>query len=69
VNQKQLIINHCVVAKDHSISPLEAKSLYRIERLAARIKDLKNDGYNFIANRRYDPTGRPYTRYTFADAA
>ena len=62
MSQKDLIVEHCL--RKGGISPLEADSLYRIKRLAARIGELERDrGMSFRHDRRTDPTGRVYTRY------
>ena len=42
-NQKQLVLRH--IRKFGSITPAEAVYNYSIFRLAARISDLKKDGY------------------------
>ena len=47
-----------------SISPAEAKQVYGIERLAARMLELKGV-VNYRAERRTDPMGKRYTRYFF----
>ena len=41
--QETQILNHL---KKKSITPIEALNLYGCFRLAARISDLRNDGYN-----------------------
>jgi hypothetical protein len=66
MSQKDLILSHCRTRPDHSISPHEARNLYRIERLAARVYDLEMDGVVFARDPREDATGRGYVRYTLA---
>lgn len=46
-----------------NISQLEALELYRIHRLASRIKDLKNKGVSVVHKTLFDPTGVRYVRY------
>lgn len=46
-----------------SISGLEANALYRIKSLPRRINDLEARGYEFIKERKKDPTGQRYVRY------
>ncbi len=58
------------ILKDHfktrpSISGLEANALYRIKSLPRRILDLEAQGYEFIKERKTDPTGQRYVRYHF----
>lgn len=46
-----------------SISPLEAFGVYRITRLAARIKEIRNAGFKVETNMKTDPTGTKYAEY------
>jgi len=46
-----------------SISPMEARTVYGIERLSARIHDLVNRGLDIEAIDRMDTAGARYTRY------
>lgn len=46
-----------------SISPLEAFGVYRITRLAARIKEIRNAGFKVVTNMKTDPTGTKYAEY------
>lgn len=52
-----------------SISDLEARGVYGIQRLATRVFELKAGGMQIQSVRRKDPTGRPYVRYVFGSAA
>lgn len=62
--QKQIVLEH--IERLGSISPAEALRDYQITRLAARINDLKKDGYDIKSERRQHPvTGTSYARYTF----
>lgn len=60
--QIDLLAEH--LRKHKSISPAEAKQVYGIERLAARMLELKGV-VNYRAERRTDPLGKRYTRYFF----
>jgi hypothetical protein len=67
--QHDLILNH-LRSRDpktgtrRTISQHEARDLYRIERLAARICELRDRGYMIIDERKRDVTGRAYARYS-----
>lgn len=66
MTQKQQVLSH--LRRLGSISPAEALRDYSITRLAARIGDLKKDGFNIEAEMRQHPvTGVRYARYTLAD--
>ena len=60
-SQTQLILGHLVTRG--SISALEAMSLYRIFRLAARVEELRNQGYEIDTEMKTDLTGKRYARY------
>ena len=45
------------------ISPLEALGLFRVFRLAARIEELRSDGYEITTEVHRDTTGKSYGRY------
>lgn len=49
-----------------SISPLEALGLYGMFRLAARIKELRNKGWDIDTAVRRDPNGKQYATYMLA---
>lgn len=49
-----------------SISPLEAFGVYRITRLAARIKELRDVGFNIVTDLKEDATGTRYASYRLA---
>ncbi len=59
--QKQMILNHLVTKG--TISALEALSLYRINRLAARVDELRKLGHNIVTDMKVDMTGKRYARY------
>lgn len=52
--------------KRRGISPLEAIGMFRCYRLAARIRDLKDDGINILTETRKDAKGKTYARYFLA---
>jgi len=64
VSQKQMIANH--LRNRRSISALEALSLYRINRLAARVEELRRDGVDIETVMKTDLTGKRYARYRIA---
>lgn len=49
-----------------SITPLEALGLYGIFRLAARIKELRDKGWDINTDIRNDPNGKIYATYGLA---
>jgi hypothetical protein len=59
--------------KDHfrsgrSLTQLEAIGLYGAFRLAARVKELRDRGWNITTDMREDPNGNPYACYTLEDS-
>lgn len=52
-----------------SITQLEALGLYGLFRLAARIKELRNKGWNISTDMRTDPNGSVYASYTLEDSS
>lgn len=46
-----------------SITPMEALGVYKISRLAARIEELRSNGYRIKSDTKYDATGTRYTSY------
>ena len=51
-----------------SITQLEALGLYGLFRLAARIKELRDKGWDISTEIRNDPNGSSYAAYTLEDA-
>jgi hypothetical protein len=49
-----------------TISPLKARHVYRIERLASRMHDLRRMGHPIAVTQRRDPTGARYAEYSLA---
>lgn len=64
MSQKQKILDH--LTKVGSISFLEAWTLYSVRSLPRRIKDLREQGYEIISDKRVDNTGQRYVRYSLA---
>jgi hypothetical protein len=63
LSQNDLILNHL---KMHGhITPLEALFVYRIQRLAARVEELRGNRYMIDTDPTTDAMGQPYTRYTY----
>lgn len=60
-SQLRKIMDHMVLKGN--ISAMEARNLYRVERLTSRIHELKKLGLDIISERRYDLTNTAYTRY------
>ena len=49
--------------KLRGLSQLEAIGMWRIYRLAARIEELRDDGYNIRTEMKRDATGKAFARY------
>lgn len=47
-----------------TITPLEALGLYGVFRLAARVKELRDRGWNIETEIRNDPNGKVYATYS-----
>lgn len=60
--QTKLLMNHFQGGR--SISNYEARDLYRIASLSRRINDLEEMGVVINRQRKVDPTGRHYVRYS-----
>lgn len=52
-----------------SITPLEALGLYGVFRLAARIKELREQGWDISNEIRRDPNGKIYSTYSLDESA
>jgi len=50
-----------------SITPLEALGLYGVFRLAARIKELRDKGWDIKTETRRDPNGKTYAAYKLVE--
>ena len=64
--QSRLVRDHLYSAQH--LTSWQAEGVYRIRRLASRISELKNSGYDIVKERMEDATGQPYTRYSFSKA-
>jgi hypothetical protein len=64
--QNTLILNHLLAG--NTITPLEAFGVFRVFRLAARIRELRNAGHKIITTRKVDPTGKVYAEYALRNA-
>lgn len=51
-----------------SITQLEAIGLYSLFRLAARVHELKKQGWNIVTNVKRDANGSEYAEYTLVEA-
>lgn len=60
MTQTEQIRQHLL--KHNSITPLEALKKFRCFRLAARIKDLRNDGFSVLSTR-VERNGKRFCRY------
>lgn len=61
MNQRTAILNH--LTSGQSITPLEAMGVFKVFRLAARIEELRRDGYDIVTERKKDSAGRKYYSY------
>lgn len=66
MTQQDIVLKH--IRRNGSISPHEAIMDHNITRLAARVFELKERGYNIVRQMRHNPvTGKSYARYSLAD--
>lgn len=61
-NQKSAVLNY--LREFGPITPLKAMSEFRIMRLAAVVKRLRNDGHDIHTTIRKTYDGRPYAEYS-----
>lgn len=61
---RDLVLAH--LQRRGHITPVEALSVYKITRLAARIEELRMAGYSINTDIRRDDAGARYARYTLA---
>ena len=59
---------HAHLAYIGSLTPLEALDLYGVWRLAARVYDLRQVGYNIITYWETNQTGKRYARYVLLES-
>ena len=60
-SQLRMVMDH--LRLKGNISQMEALNLYRVTRLTSRIHELKKLGLDIIVERKYDLTGKAYSRY------
>ena len=70
-SQRQAILAHLrTVDPDtgerNTLSPLEAFALYKVQRLASRVEELRRDGHPVRTTIRRDQTGKRYARYSLS---
>lgn len=63
ITNRQKVLRH-LVQRGH-ITPAEALIVHKIQRLAPRIQELRNQGYRIATRRLVDQAGTPYFRYEF----
>lgn len=64
MNQRETILEH--ITRFGTISPLEARHVYGIERLASRIDELRQFGTDIDTRIKRDAKGKRYAEYRFA---
>lgn len=63
MTQRETIVEH--LDKFGSISPLEARHVYGIERLASRIDELRQAGAAITSTIKRDARGKRYAEYRY----
>lgn len=66
--QCQIVLRHLSDPTFGSITGAEASTVYRIRHLPSRIWDLKDAGVAIKTERKVDPTGQRYVRYSINHA-
>lgn len=64
MTQREQVLEH--LHKYGSISQLEARHVYRIQRLASRIDELRQDGFQIETYRKKDARGERYAEYALS---
>lgn len=64
--QARKVLRH--LEKNRSITPLEALGVYGIFRLAARVYELRKEGFDVITTYMRDDNDKPYAKYVLARA-
>jgi hypothetical protein len=67
VTQCDQIVDH--LNKYGSISPLEARHVHGIERLASRVDELRKSGFKITTTIKKDAKGKRYAEYAFTKFA
>jgi hypothetical protein len=65
--QLDILVNHFTQGK--SLTSLEAMGVYRIFRLASRVSELRQQGYDIVTDMKRDETGKTYASYRYANDA
>jgi hypothetical protein len=65
MSQKQVLLKHL---KRRTISQYEALLVYGIARLASRIDELRQEGWNIETMMKRDDRGKRYARYRLVKA-
>lgn len=60
--QARTVLYH--LNREGSISPLEAAAVHSVHRLAARILELRKQGFHVVTDLRRDYEGHRYARYS-----
>ena len=63
MSQTRLVKDH--LDKFGTISPLEARHVYGIERLASRVDELRRDGVKIFTRIKLDARGKRYAEYVY----
>jgi hypothetical protein len=61
MSQKETLLKHLLAGK--TITPLKAMMVYGIGRLAARVRDLREEGHNIVTTIQQDERGHDYAEY------
>lgn len=62
--QARKVLRH--LERHRSITPLEALGVYGIFRLAARVYELRREGFNVVTTIMRDENEKPYAKYVLA---
>lgn len=60
-SQKDVLLKHLLAGK--TITPMKAMMVYGIGRLAARIRELREEGHNIVTALKEDERGHQYAEY------
>jgi hypothetical protein len=60
--QKASLFAH--LQRGETITQLEARHVYGIERLASRIEELRRDGHDIVSTEKTDAKGKRYVQYS-----
>ena len=65
LNRQATLVRDHIRANSH-LTSWQAEGVYRIRRLASRVSELRNAGYEIEKETQRDATGQLYTRYSFS---